>query len=136
MNGDLNLTTQGGVSYLVRDADIVFNQATQLIPNQTTLGQGSAQAISQTESMIKEFGYFAQVEGNYKNQLVGTLGYRIDKSTLNGDPNKFYGFLRLPWQSICKILMDGVLKILINSNCELPMGKPVLLPVLGRYSHH
>ena len=33
-----------------------------------------------------------QIEGNYKDQFVGTLGYRIDKSTLNGDPNKFYGF--------------------------------------------
>lgn len=92
MDGDLNLTTQGGISYLIRDADIIFNQATQLIPNQTTLGQGSAQSISQTESTIKEFGYFAQIEGNYKNQFVGTLGYRMDKSTLNGDPNKFYGF--------------------------------------------
>jgi hypothetical protein len=51
---------------LKRDADLVFNQATQLIPGQTTLGQGSAQSISQTQSVIQEFGYFGQVEGNYK----------------------------------------------------------------------
>lgn len=92
LDGALALTTQGGVSYLKRDADIVFNQATQLIPGQTTLSQGSAQAISQTQSQIEEFGYFGQIEGNYKNQLIATLGYRADKSTLNGDPNKFYGF--------------------------------------------
>lgn len=92
LDGALALTTQGGVSYLKRDADVVFNQATQLIPGQTTLSQGSAQAISQTQSQIEEFGYFGQIEGNYKNQLIATLGYRADKSTLNGDPNKFYGF--------------------------------------------
>lgn len=92
MNGDLALTTQGGISYLEQQADIIFNQATQLIPDQTTLGQGSAQSITQTKSLVKEFGYFAQVEGNYKDQLIATLGYRFDKSTLNGDPNKYYGF--------------------------------------------
>ena len=92
MGGDLGLTTQAGISYLSRDADLIFNQATQLIPGQNTLGQGSAQEISQTQSLVQEFGYFGQIEGNYKDQFVGTLGYRIDKSTLNGDPNKFYGF--------------------------------------------
>jgi TonB-linked SusC/RagA family outer membrane protein len=92
MGGDLALTTQGGISYLEQQTDLVFNQATQLIPNQTNLGQGSAQQINQTTSDVKEFGYFAQVEGNFKDQLIGTLGYRLDKSTLNGDPNKFYGF--------------------------------------------
>ncbi len=92
MGGDLGLTTQGGISYLEQQTDLVFNQATQLIPNQTNLSQGSAQAITQTTSTVKEFGYFAQVEGNYNDQLIGTVGYRLDKSTLNGDPNKFYGF--------------------------------------------
>ena len=92
MGGDLGLTTQGGISYLEQQTDLIFNQATQLIPNQTNLGQGSAQEISQTTSTVKEFGYFAQVEGNYKDQLIGTVGYRLDKSTLNGDPNKYYGF--------------------------------------------
>jgi len=92
MEGDLALTTQGGISYLEQQTDLIFNQATQLIPNQTNLSQGSAQSITQTTSVVKEFGYLGQVEGNYKDQFIGTLGYRLDKSTLNGDPNKFYGF--------------------------------------------
>jgi TonB-linked SusC/RagA family outer membrane protein len=92
MGGDLGLTTQTGISYLEQQTDLVFNQATQLIPDQTNLSQGSAQAITQNTSTIKEFGYFAQVEGNYQDQLIGTVGYRFDKSTLNGDPNKYYGF--------------------------------------------
>ncbi|MCC1484346.1 SusC/RagA family TonB-linked outer membrane protein [Winogradskyella immobilis] len=92
LNDDLALTTQGGISYLEQQASIIFNQATQLIPNQTTLGQGAAQAIEQTESTVREFGFFAQVEGNYKDQLIGTIGYRRDKSTLNGDPDEYFGF--------------------------------------------
>ena len=92
MGGDLALTTQAGWAYLEQQADLILSQATQLIPNQTSLSQGSAQAITQAESTVKEFGYFGQVEGNYKDQFIGTVGYRLDKSTLNGDPNKFYGF--------------------------------------------
>ncbi len=92
MGGDLGLTSQAGISYLEQQADLIFNQSTQLIPDQTNLSQGAAQAITQNTSVVKEFGYFAQVEGNYMDQLIGTVGYRLDKSTLNGDPNKYYGF--------------------------------------------
>lgn len=92
MGGDLALTTQAGWTYLEQQADLILSQATQLIPNQTSLSQGSAQVISQSESVVKEFGYFGQVEGNYQDKLIGTVGYRLDKSTLNGDPNQFYGF--------------------------------------------
>lgn len=92
MEGNLSLTSQAGIAYLDQKADLVYSQATQLIPNQTNLGQSSAQAITENKFSIREFGYFAQVEGNYKDQLIATVGYRFDKSTLNGDPNKYYGF--------------------------------------------
>lgn len=92
MEGDLSIVSQLGMQYVEQQADLIFNQATQLIPNQTNLSQGSAQQINQTTSLVRESGYFGQVEGNYKDQFIGTLGYRFDKSTLNGDPNEFYGF--------------------------------------------
>ena len=94
MNGDLAFTTQGGLIYIENQSDFVLTQATQLIPGQTTLGQGAAQQIGQTKQVVKDFGYFAQTEANYKDMLIGTLGIRFDKSTLNGDPNKFYAFPR------------------------------------------
>jgi len=90
--GDLSLTTQGGVSYLEQQSDLIFNQTTQLNSAQDNLSQGSAFFIDQNLQNVKEFGYFWQTEANYKDQFIGTVGYRLDKSTLNGDPNKFYGF--------------------------------------------
>ena len=92
LGGDLALTTQGGITYLDQVADVVLSTAANLNPNQTNLSQGNIQNITQRTQSVKEFGYFAQIEGNYKDQFIGTLGYRVDKSTLNGDPNKLYGF--------------------------------------------
>ena len=94
MNGDLAFTTQGGIVYVENQDDFIFNQTTQLVPNQTNLDQGSAQQISQDVARVRDFGYFAQTEANYKDQLIGTLGIRFDKSTTNGDPNKYYAFPR------------------------------------------
>ncbi len=91
-DGDLVFTSQAGTSYLEQEGDQVFNQTTQLVLNQTNLEQGFAQSITQDLFKIKELGYFGQVEANYKDQIIGTVGYRVDKSTLNGDPNEFYGF--------------------------------------------
>ncbi|SEL24325.1 TonB-linked outer membrane protein, SusC/RagA family [Aquimarina amphilecti] len=91
-DGNLNLTTQGGVSYLEQQANLVNSRGSNLFGGQTSVDQSVNQVIDQTRSNQKDFGYFAQVEGNYKDQIIGTLGYRLDKSTLNGDVNKFYGF--------------------------------------------
>ncbi|MCF6347692.1 MAG: SusC/RagA family TonB-linked outer membrane protein [Flavobacteriaceae bacterium] len=92
MEGDLNLNTQAGITYLDQVDNRVLSTASDLIPNQTNLSQGNVQAIFQRTSSVREFGYFGQIEGNYKDRFIGTLGYRLDKSTLNGDPNKLYGF--------------------------------------------
>ncbi|THD69453.1 SusC/RagA family TonB-linked outer membrane protein [Robertkochia marina] len=92
MDGNLSLTTQGGVAYLEQQSDLIFNQTTQLNSAQTNLSQGSAFDIDQKIQNVKEFGYFWQTEANYRDIFIGTIGYRLDKSTLNGDPNKFYGF--------------------------------------------
>lgn len=91
-NNGLTFTTQAGISYLNFERDFTYAQANQLIPNQKTLGQSSAQSINQTWENEEEFGIFLQEEINFQDKIVGTVGYRMDKSSLNGDPNKFYGF--------------------------------------------
>ena len=101
-------------SYLKRDADVVFNQATQLIPGHQLLGQGFAQAISQMQSEIEELDILVRLKEIHKDQFIATLGYRADKSSLNGDPNKFYGFQRLRWQLTYKILETGIVAPLIS----------------------
>ena len=90
--GDLGLTTQAGISYLDQKADLVNSRGANLFGGQTSVDQSVNQVIDQNRSRQQDFGYFAQMEGNYKDQLIGTIGYRLDKSTLNGDPNKLYGF--------------------------------------------
>ncbi|MGM0581460.1 MAG: SusC/RagA family TonB-linked outer membrane protein [Bacteroidota bacterium] len=90
--GSLQLTSQVGYTYITFDRDLVYNQATQLIPGQTTLGQSGTQEFDQDLENVKEFGYFAQQELNYEDKIIGTLGVRADKSTLNADQNQFYYF--------------------------------------------
>ncbi|OIQ23256.1 SusC/RagA family TonB-linked outer membrane protein [Lacinutrix sp. MedPE-SW] len=91
-NGDLGLTTQAGVTYLYQDRDNVLTTGAGLLANQTSVDNSAVQNVFQTRSEEKDFGMFAQVEGNYKDQIIATLGYRLDKSTRNGDPNEFFGF--------------------------------------------
>ena len=92
LDGDLSLTTQLGTTYLDIDRNLVNSRGTALTPGQTNVDQSVTQVISQTFSKERDLGYFGQVEGNYKDQFIGTLGYRLDKSTRNGDPNELFGF--------------------------------------------
>ena len=92
MEGDLGLTTQLGTTYLQQQSNLVNSIGSQLAAGQTNVSQSVNQSIIQFVSDERDFGYFGQVEGNYKDQVIATLGYRLDKSSRNGDPNKFYGF--------------------------------------------
>ncbi len=92
MDGDLGLTTQLGTSYLYQDSNLLNSRGNGLAGGQTSVQQTAVQEVSQFISEERDFGYFGQVEANFKDQLIGTIGYRFDKSTRNGDENKFYGF--------------------------------------------
>ncbi|WP_405208417.1 SusC/RagA family TonB-linked outer membrane protein [Aquimarina sp. LLG6339-5] len=92
LGDDLDLTTQLGITYLDQEANLVNSRGSNLSVGQTNVDQSVNQVIDQFISNEEDFGYFGQIEGNYKNQFIATLGYRLDKSSRNGDPNEFYGF--------------------------------------------
>ena len=92
MEGDLGLTTQAGITYLSQESNLVNSRGALLAAGQTNVDNSVNQEIDQFLSSEEDFGYFGQVEANYKDQFIATVGYRLDKSSRNGDPNKFYGF--------------------------------------------
>ncbi|MBQ4818818.1 SusC/RagA family TonB-linked outer membrane protein [Aquimarina sp. MMG016] len=92
LGGDLNLTSQLGTAYIDIERNFLNSQGSDLTPGQTNVDQSVNQVLDQFLAKERDLGYFGQVEANYKDQLIATLGYRLDKSTRNGDPNEFYGF--------------------------------------------
>lgn len=92
MDNDLAFTTQGGITYLSQDANLVNSRGSLLAAGQTSVDQSVNQVIDQRRTEEEDFGFFGQVEANYKSQIIATVGYRLDKSSRNGDPNQFYGF--------------------------------------------
>jgi len=86
------LTTQTGITYLSQESNLVNSRGALLVAGQTNVDNSVNQVIDQFLSSEEDFGYFGQVEANYKDQFIATVGYRLDKSSRNGDPNKFYGF--------------------------------------------
>jgi len=93
-DNNVSFETQAGISYLNIDSDFIRSQATQLVPLQTTLDQAGAQSVVQTVSEVEEFGYIAQQSINLQDKVYATVGVRLDKSSLNGDPNKLFAFPR------------------------------------------
>ncbi|WP_143962438.1 SusC/RagA family TonB-linked outer membrane protein [Litoribacter populi] len=93
--GRVNMNSQVGLVRLDFKDDALFNRGRGLAPGQTNLQQASVQEINQQFfSEVQEAGIFLQQEANFDDKIIGTVGVRWDKSTLNGDPNLFYAFPR------------------------------------------
>jgi TonB-linked SusC/RagA family outer membrane protein len=93
--GKLNLSSQGGMVRLDFKNSSLFNRGRGLVPGQTNLRQANVQEINENfNSSISEAGIFLQQEANFDDKIIGTVGIRWDKSTLNGDANKLYAFPR------------------------------------------
>jgi TonB-linked SusC/RagA family outer membrane protein len=88
----LNLTTSAGSTYESSDLNSILSIASQLIGTQTNLDQAGALTTDQTRNKTRNNGYFAQEELNFKDQLLITGGVRLDKSTNNGDIDKYYTY--------------------------------------------
>ncbi len=74
------------------DQERLTTQATQLIGGQTNLEQAGALSVFNKKITTEDIGYFFQQEANYEDKLIATAGIRLDKSSLNGDPDKLFGY--------------------------------------------
>ncbi len=91
-NASANFTfrTQVGATAENLDQDNVINSATQLIGTQTNLGQAGAIQVAEQKTIQHDKGFVVQEEINYQDMLLLTGGVRGDKSSRNGEANKFY----------------------------------------------
>lgn len=93
--GRVNLNSQAGLVRLDFKNNRLFNRGRGLVPGQTNLQQAAIQQISEEYSTeVQEAGIFLQQEANFEDKLIGTIGVRWDKSSLNGNPNEYYAFPR------------------------------------------
>ncbi len=88
-----NLTTQAGYTTYHNDRQLQQVRGRGLVPGQTNVENASLQEIyNQYFVDVTDVGFVGQQEVNWDDKVIGTLGARFDKSTLNADQDKYYFF--------------------------------------------
>ena len=82
--------TSLGVQQLDFNQNNVTTSGTQLNGSQTSLSQAKNISVVQTEIVQRDKGLAFQEEVNIDDKVIATGGFRADKSSNNGDPNKVY----------------------------------------------
>jgi TonB-linked SusC/RagA family outer membrane protein len=86
----IEFVTQAGINSFNVNLNTIVNTATQLIGTQTNIDQAGSLQAEQNRNISKDRGFFAQEEFNFQDKIIATLGLRADKSSRNGDADKFY----------------------------------------------
>lgn len=90
LDNGLSFTTQLGNFFQDFDRNTVITVATGLNGSQTSLDQSTNVSTDQNIIPQQDTGFFGQSEINFEDKIIGTIGIRADKSTNNGDSDKFY----------------------------------------------
>ncbi len=84
-------TTTAGLQYSESDLDLSRVTTRDLIPGQGNVDQGSSVDVDQDRNRIEELGIYGQEEALFLNErLLLTAGVRADRSSANGDDNKYF----------------------------------------------
>ena len=89
-NNNINFATQIGATNQQFSQNVVSVIASDLIASETNVDQAANQSVKQARLEQEDFGFYAQEMVNYQDKLIATLGVTADKSTNNGDINKFF----------------------------------------------
>ena len=89
---NLTFTTQLGVTVFDQDFNNISSVGRGLIPNQTNLDQARVLQTGQGRFFQNDRAVFAQEEVNYRDAIIGTVGVRAERSSLNGDVNKLFAY--------------------------------------------
>lgn len=89
---NLNFTTSAGITQEQGDYNNLLNVATKTVAGQSSVDQASALTATQVRNKYQDNGIFVQEEVGIIDAITLTAGVRFDKSTNNGDPNKYYAY--------------------------------------------
>lgn len=92
VGNDLSFTTSAGVTQETGDFDNLLNVATQVITNQSNVDQAGSLTATQFRAKNQDNGFFLQEEALIFDAVSLTAGIRLDRSSNNGDPSKFYAY--------------------------------------------
>lgn len=90
--GSVDMTSSVGFNRLSQERELLTTQAQQLVSGQTNLEQAGAISVFNRNLETEDIGYAFQQEANWEDKIIGTASIRLDKSSLNGDPNKLYSY--------------------------------------------
>jgi TonB-linked SusC/RagA family outer membrane protein len=87
-------TTSAGLTRLTRDTRINWFQGEGFKPGQRNPSTAQVQLSFENFAGEKELGRVIQQEINWDDKIIVTGGVRQDRSTLNGDPKKYFSFAK------------------------------------------
>jgi TonB-linked SusC/RagA family outer membrane protein len=89
---DFNFTTSAGAVRLEVDNKVQWFQGEGVPRGTTNTNNASVQISNLDLSGWQDVGLVAQEEINWADRIIATGGVRFDKTSLNGNANKFYAF--------------------------------------------
>lgn len=91
-SADLSFTTSAGITQEQGDYNNLLNVATKTVAGQSSVDQASALTSTQLRNKYQDNGIFIQEEVGIIDAITLTAGVRFDKSTNNGDADKYYAY--------------------------------------------
>lgn len=88
----LDFTTSAGLTQERGDFNNLLNVATQVISGQSNVDQAGALTATQFRTKFQNDGFFIQEEALIADAISITGGVRFDRSTNNGNTDKFYAY--------------------------------------------
>lgn len=88
----LSFTTSAGITQETGNYDNVLNVATQVISGQSNIDQAGALTATQFRAKFQNSGFFVQEEATINEAITVTGGVRLDRSSNNGDAEKYYAY--------------------------------------------
>jgi TonB-linked SusC/RagA family outer membrane protein len=88
--GSFTATTSIGTQYETRDLDVSRTVSENLLSGLPNLRDGTRRDLDEQAETVEDFGMFAQHEFLWREKLLLTAGIRADRSTNNGDPDKYH----------------------------------------------
>jgi TonB-linked SusC/RagA family outer membrane protein len=90
----VELTTQAGLLRNEQSTDQTWTQGNGLLPKQTNPTSAAQVVTNSVQTKAQDVAADLSQDFNWGDKVIGRVGVRFDKSSLNGDNTKWYAFPR------------------------------------------